>query len=126
MPPTTLPSDIAIDWNDPEVIRIEKHITFTYGRKFADRGPPPPGQGGPELWRNQHFRAESNRWGNRGGKHRHEWTAKFQAQGKGKGKGKDKHGGSSSSSSTSAATASSNSTSGTSAVNDNTGRPHGL
>jgi hypothetical protein len=123
-PLTTLPTDLVIDWNDPEVIRIEQAITFTYGKKFADRGPPPPGQGGPELWRNQAFRAESNRWGNRGGKHRHEWTAKFQA--KGKGKGKDKHGGSSSSSSTSAATASSNSTSGTFAVNDNTGRPHGL
>jgi hypothetical protein len=83
MPARELPADLAIDWNSPEAIRIEQAITFTYGRKFADRGPPPPGQGGPDVWRNQQFREHSNRWGNRGGKHRHEWTSWFQG-GKGK------------------------------------------
>jgi hypothetical protein len=75
-----LPADLAIDWNSPEAIRIEQAITFTYGKKFAERGPPPPGEGGPDVWRNQKFRESSGRWGNRGGKHRHEWTSYFQGK----------------------------------------------
>ena len=66
-----------IDWNSEEAIRIEKHITFTYGRKFRDRGPPPPEEGGPDTWRNQAWRASGQRWGNRGGKHRAERAAFF-------------------------------------------------
>jgi hypothetical protein len=84
LPATDLPADLAIDWNSPEAIRIEQAITFTYGRKFAERGPPAPGDGGPDLWRHQKFREHSGRWGNRGGKHRHEWTTYFQSKGKGK------------------------------------------
>jgi hypothetical protein len=85
-----VPSDLAIDWNSPEAIRIEQAITFTYGRKFAERGPPPPAEGGPDLWRNQKFREASGRWGNRGGKHRHEWTSYYNKGTGDKGKGKSK------------------------------------
>jgi hypothetical protein len=88
LPATDLPAYLEIDWNSPEAIRIEQAITFTYGRKFADRGPPPPGEGGPDMWRHQKFREHSGRWGNRGGKHRHEWTSWIQSGDKGKGKGK--------------------------------------
>jgi hypothetical protein len=85
-----VPTDLAIDWNSPESIRIEQAITFTYGRKFADRGPPPPAEGGPDLWRNQKFREGSGRWGNRGGKYRHEYTAYYNKGTGDKGKGKSK------------------------------------
>jgi len=70
-----LPTDI--DWNSPEAIRIEQTISFTYGRKFKDRGPPPPTEGGPQLWRNQAWRESSGRWGNRGGKNKEAFAAKY-------------------------------------------------
>ena len=88
-------------------IEIEKHITFMYGKKFADRGPPPPAEGGPEQWRHQKWRESGNRWGNRGGKNKHFLTSVFSGKAKGdrgdgkkggdkKGdgkKGRDKNGG---------------------------------
>ena len=82
------PDPAAIDWNSPSVIEIEKRITFMYGKKFKERGPPAPSEGGPELWRNQKYRESSGRWGNRGGKHKHEWTAYFANKGKEKGQWK--------------------------------------
>jgi len=86
---------VQVDWNSPEAIEIEKAITFTYGRKFKDRGPDPPHAGGPALWRNQVWRATGNRWGNRGGANREAWAAKFRAAAaslSGKGEGKSKAG----------------------------------
>eukprot|EP00969_Alexandrium_andersonii_P050453 2215329-Alexandrium_andersonii.AAC.1 len=59
--------EAPVDWNDPAVIAIEKHITFTYGRKFKERGPPPKAEGGPEHWHGQAWREKGQRWGNRGG-----------------------------------------------------------
>ena len=85
VPPT------AIDWNDPATIEIEKRITFTYGRKFKDRGPPPPAEGGPEQWRHQKWRESGGRWGNRGGKNKLFWNAVFGGKAKG-GKGDGKKG----------------------------------
>ena len=82
-------SQTDLDWNDPRIIDIEKAITFAYGRSFKDRGPPPPSEGGPDLWRGQVFREKSGRWGNRGGKRRAEFDAKYGA-GKNKGKGTGK------------------------------------
>ena len=70
-PPTT------IDWNSPSVAEIEKAITFAHGRKFKDRGPPAPEEGGPELWRGQKWRSSSQRWGNRGGKRKEAWKQFF-------------------------------------------------
>ena len=71
-----------LDWNDPSVIAVEKAITFAYGRKFRDRGPPPPSDGGPERWRGQAWRA-SGRWGNRGGKRKQEFAAIYASRRKG-------------------------------------------
>ena len=81
----------AIDWNDPAVIEIEKKITFEYGKKFKERGPPAPDKGGPTTWRGQVFRQQGHRWGNRGGKYKEEWKQLF-AQGGGKGGKKGKKG----------------------------------
>ena len=64
-------------------IEIEKQITFAYGAKFKDRGPPAPSEGGPEQWRHQKWRESGNRWGNRGGKNKHVWTAFFAGKAKG-------------------------------------------
>ena len=72
-----------IDWKDPSTIEIEKQITFAYGAKFKDRGPPAPSEGGPEQWRHQKWRESGNRWGNRGGKNKHVWTAFFAGKAKG-------------------------------------------
>jgi hypothetical protein len=72
-----LPQDI--DWNSPEAIRIEQTIAFTYGRKFKDRGPPAPSEGGPSVWRHQAWREQSGRWGNRGGRKREFYDAKYQS-----------------------------------------------
>jgi len=82
----------AIDWNNPAVIEIEKAITFEYGKKFKDRGPPPPDQGGPTTWRGQVFRESGNRWGNRGGKNKEAWNKFFSLDG-GKGSKKGNKGG---------------------------------
>ena len=92
VPPTAMDWNdpaTAIDWNDPATIEIEKQITFMYGRKFANRGPPAPAEGGPEQWRQQKWRESGNRWGNRGGKHKHYWTSVHGGKAKGdKGDGK--------------------------------------
>ena len=66
-----------MDWNDPTVIEIEKAITFQYGKKFRERGPPPPSDSGVELWRGQAWRPNAGRWGNRGGKRLAEWNQHF-------------------------------------------------
>ncbi len=60
----------AIDWNSPEVIQIEKALIFELGwkKKFRDRGPPGPSEGGPQQWRGQVWRPTTERWGSRGGK----------------------------------------------------------
>jgi hypothetical protein len=92
------PAGFELDWNSSEVIEIEKAITFTYGKKFRERGPPAPKDGGPELWRNQVWRESAQRWGNRGGKNREAWAAKFggkSAKASGQSKGKDEGKGSS-------------------------------
>ena len=65
-----LHSPAELNWNDPLVIAMEKHITFTYGRKFRDRGPDGPPDGGPMMWRGQQWRSSGQRWGNRGGQNR--------------------------------------------------------
>ena len=76
-PPPEAPSFTAgpwvpapINWNDPATIEIEKSITFAYGRKFKERGPPGPSEGGPTEWRFQKWRESSGRWGNRVGKNK--------------------------------------------------------
>ena len=58
-----------LNWNSRLVINLEKALIFKFGlpRKFRDRGPPPPEEGGPTTWRNQRWRKKSKRWGNRGG-----------------------------------------------------------
>ena len=83
----------GVDWDAPETIELEKYFAFTYGKKFKERGPPPPSEGGPQTWRGQKWRgtAEDGRWGNRG--RNSAGAAAFyerqkQSQGKGKGKGK--------------------------------------
>jgi hypothetical protein len=86
------PRFAPIDWNDPATIEIEKQITFEYGRKFGERGPPAPDEGGPEKWRGQVWRAESKRWGNRGGKNAAAWKAHFMELNKSKGGGADSKG----------------------------------
>ena len=70
-------------------------MTFCYGAKFKERGPPAPSSGGPQLWNGQKYRVSSGRWGNRGGTRQAEFAAIFAAGGKGKnnkgtGKGKSK------------------------------------
>ena len=77
-------SAAAINRNSDAVIAIEKAVTFAMGQKMANRGPPVPSQGGPQIWRGQVFRESSQRWGNRGGKTKN-WTAYFMARGKGGG-----------------------------------------
>ena len=72
-------------------IQIEQHITFTYGKKFRDRGPEAPEQSGVHEWRHQPWRKQGERWGTRGGTRRAEWNAFYQAKGKGKSNGKGKH-----------------------------------
>ena len=47
-PGSTPPGGTPMDWNDPLAVEIEKHVTFTYGMKFRDRGPPNPKEGGLE------------------------------------------------------------------------------
>ena len=95
-----------------DVHRNERQSAEDAGMGWSERGPPPTWEGGPQHWRGQTYRNGLNggtqRWANRGGKHR-EYYANLARQGrigniKGKGKGKDTdgsnmHGGSSSSSS---------------------------
>ena len=58
-----------LNWNSFLVINLEKALIFKFGlpRKFRDRGPPPPEEGGPTTWRHQRWRKSGKRWGNRGG-----------------------------------------------------------
>ena len=63
------------DWNHPAAVAAEQHYAFTYGNPFKNRGPPAPGDGGPDTWRGQAYRPSSDRWGNRGGACRVFWTA---------------------------------------------------
>ena len=58
-----------LNWNSALVINLEKALIFKFGlpRKFRDRGPPPPEEGGPTTWRHQRWRKSGKRWGNRGG-----------------------------------------------------------
>ena len=37
------------------------------------RGPSGPLEGGPDIWRGQHFRKHAQRWANSGGKKKDEW-----------------------------------------------------
>ena len=64
------PPTPTIDWNSKESIELEKFFAFTYGKKFQERGPPAPSDGGPENWRGQAWREGKvsgvGRWGNRG------------------------------------------------------------
>ena len=84
-----------MDWSHPVAIEIAKKITFTYGKKFRDRGPEAPEESGVAEWRGQKWRAHGQRWGNRGGKRLAEWNAfyagKNASKGKDKSKGKGKH-----------------------------------
>ena len=77
-----------IDWDSDQAREIEKIITFQYGAKFKERGPPGPDQGGPTTWHGQKFRQGSQRWGNRGGKKAAEISAWFAEQREAKGKSK--------------------------------------
>ena len=65
-----LTSPCDLDWNDPLTINLEKALICKYGlpRKFKERGPPGPEEGGPRKWRGQKWRDDSKRWGNRGGR----------------------------------------------------------
>ena len=69
-----------IDWDSAMAIEIEKQITFHYGAKFKERGPPGPDDGGPQNWRGQQWREGSKRWGNRGGKKAAEISAWYAEQ----------------------------------------------
>ncbi|CAK0827787.1 unnamed protein product [Prorocentrum cordatum] len=71
---------LAVDWNDPAVINVEKALVleFKCHKKFKARGPPGPLQGGPKEWRGQAWRAKSGRWGPRGGRSMR--LAEFQAK----------------------------------------------
>eukprot|EP00959_Pyramimonas_sp_CCMP1952_P185479 3878369-Pyramimonas_sp.AAC.1 len=40
---------LAVDWNDPAVINVEKTLVLEF-KKFKARGPPGPFQGGPKEW----------------------------------------------------------------------------
>ena len=76
------------------MLRDEQALAASHGVPWKERGPPGPAEGGPEVWRNQRYRAGSNRYANRGGKQRAYFQAKYGGQssssgdqGKGKGKG---------------------------------------
>ena len=84
-----------LDWNSKESIELEKYFAFTYGKKFQERGPPAPTQGGPETWRGQAWREGKvsgvGRWGNRG-QNSAGYARWLEKQNREKGKGKAKGG----------------------------------
>ena len=87
----------GVDWDAPETVELEKYFALTYGKKFKERGPPPPSDGGPQTWRGQRWRgtAEDGRWGNRGrnsaGAQAY-YDRQKKSTGKGTGKGQGKGG----------------------------------
>jgi hypothetical protein len=75
-----------LDWNSSLVRKVERAIIFRLGlgMKFAQRGPPSPGSGGPSRWGGQVWREESGRWGNRGGANKEFYKWLYGGKGGGK------------------------------------------
>ena len=65
----------GMDWNSDAAISAEQWFALNYGRKFKERGPPAPEEGGPTRWRHQAYREQAGRWGKRGGARKAFWSA---------------------------------------------------
>jgi hypothetical protein len=51
------------DWDDVQTRALEEHIALCHGMDWADRGPPPPDDGGPMLWLDMPYNSRLKRWG---------------------------------------------------------------
>lgn len=76
-PPSAAASpDVSLEDEYKIALDAERHLAGLLNLKWRQRGPPPDMvPGGRSKWRNQKWREGSQRWSNRGGKHR-EWYAK--------------------------------------------------
>ena len=68
--------------NDKDAARkaysvVETLLAKSTGTRWQDRGPEVRDMQRPGLWRQQRYRPEAKRWGNRGGKNREHFAAKY-------------------------------------------------
>ena len=68
-------------WNDPEALAAEHNAAHANSIPWAQRGPPPPGKGGPETWRGLTYRPNSGKWMKRGGKHLQYYNSLYKSKG---------------------------------------------
>ena len=61
------PKDLEQWWNHNDNIEAETFWAVRHNVSWRDRGPPPPGEGGPKSWKGATWRPVAKRWASRGG-----------------------------------------------------------